>query len=242
VRRLTILLLLAAFLSPLAACGDDSDSAGQADETTTTEAKADDDVDGFAKALSESSNGAVSETDARCVGEQALPDLSKAGRTALATEDSDGPEALSEDDREVLYAAFDECIETADLAAAMAKEMGDGTDGMFGDDTLDCVVGELTSAYPKSGALMKALLSDDSEAILGETLTGCVSPADMEQQLVDEFRSEGFTDAQARCVAAKVSAAIPPEQLIALGESDGEIPADMQQTITEATTACLAAG
>jgi hypothetical protein len=235
VRRLTTILLLAALVGALGACGDDSDSGDSADTSSR-------DVEGFAKALSGSTDGAITKADSRCVADAAVPDLSAAGRKAMATEKAEGPEGLSKADRKVLFSAFDQCIDTKTLAQAMATAMGAGGDGTFSSATLDCVVDKLTADHPSSGALMESILSDKSETALTATLTACVSPDDIEAQLVQEFTSQGLTDAQARCVAAKVSAAIPPDQLIALGTGGQDLPAEMQQTITEAATSCMAAG
>ena len=240
-RRLTTLLLSAALLVTLAGCGDDTESGRDADEPTTAAASSGD-IDDFAKALSTSSKGAVSTSDARCVGEHALPDLSAKGKKALASVDAEGPGALSDDDQEVLFAAFDDCITTASLAEAVVEEMSAGADDAFGPSTLDCVTDRLIGDYPNSGDLMRAVLSDDGEAVLGETMTACISPDDMAGQLVDEFTSQGFTEDQAQCIASAVTAAIPADELIELGQSDDDLPAEAQQIITDATTSCLGQG
>jgi hypothetical protein len=158
-RRLTILLLLATLVAPLAACGDDGDSSssggGGGGDVSETE------LDSFVEGFMSSSEGVVTEKDARCIGNELLPELSDAGKDLLNSADGD-IEDLSASDQDALFASFDECISVDVLADSIAAGMTQGDDATS-SEAATCVSGKIVEGYEKSGDLMRELLDTTSD-------------------------------------------------------------------------------
>ena len=179
-RRLTILVLLAALVGLGAACGDD-DSGSSADDTTEATSKSsderessvdDDELDSFVEGFMESSEGFVTEDDARCIGEELLPELSAEGKDLLNSRSGD-IEDLSAADQDALFASFDSCISIDVLADSIAAGMTEGEDATSAE-AATCVSGKIVENYDKSGELMRELLEGGDQSAFTDIVTQCV--------------------------------------------------------------------
>jgi hypothetical protein len=178
-RRLTILLLLAALVGLGVACSDDGDSSANDDSTEAT-SKPDGDVSGdeldsFVEGFMSSSDGVVTEDDARCIGSELLPELSSEGKEVLNSATGD-IEDLSAADQDALFASFDSCISVDVLADSIAAGMTEGEDATSAE-AATCVSGKIVENYEKSGDLMRQLLDSAGDqsaftALIMECVTG----------------------------------------------------------------------
>jgi hypothetical protein len=186
-RRLTILVLLAALVGLGASCGDDSSDSSSGDDTTEETSKSseertkndvdDDELDSFVEGFMSSSDGVVSEDDARCIGEELLPELSTEGKELLNSSSGD-IEDLSAGDQDALFASFDTCISIDVLADSIAAGMTQGADATS-SEAATCVSGKIVENYDKSGELMRELLdASGDQSAFTEVITECVM-ADM---------------------------------------------------------------
>lgn len=178
-RRLTILLLLAALASSLGACGDDDEPAASGDRTEATSDGGSgsdvdsDELDSFVQGFMASSDGVVSEADARCIGSELLPELSSGGKELLNSKEGD-IEDLSSADQDALFASFDTCISVDVLADSIAASMTEGEDATT-EEAATCVSGKIVENYDKSGDLMRELLGDQSDqSAFTSVITECV--------------------------------------------------------------------
>lgn len=235
------LLVLAALVAPLAACGDDGADSADGDRTTTTAAgsngSADEaELDELIETLTGDDGPGLSEDDARCVGEAVLPNLSEKGKKTL---DDGDLEDLPADEQDVVFTAFDDCVDTADFAARLAQEISSGEDALSAE-TAECIEAAVVAEYPKSGDLMRIMTSDSGEEAFTSLITDCIPEGEIEQQLVDQFVSSGFSPEQAQCIAAGLSGRISADDLVEAAE--GDMSPEVEQIITEATTSCVAGG
>jgi hypothetical protein len=86
---------------------------------------------------------------------------------------------------------------------------------------------------------MRQIFSE-STAAFESVVTGCIPQDDIQQQLHDEFISQGMSEEQATCVATSVSSSISAQDLV--DASSGSMPASLQQAITQAVQTCSAGG
>jgi hypothetical protein len=243
VRRLPLVLLLSfAVVGLVSGCGDDDGGSSSPTTAASTGGSGSVDqgeLDQLVDSLSGSDGPGISKADARCVGKAALPKLSaKAKRSMFAKDDSGNFSDLTDAEQEAVIDAFDRCVKTADIAAAIAKETGSGQDALSAE-AVDCIESTMVERYPTSGQLMRLVLADSPDAFQS-LITGCIPQTDIEQQLHDEFVSRGMTEEQASCVAAAVSAEVSADDLVAA--SQGSTPANVEQVITSAVQTCGVGG
>jgi hypothetical protein len=240
VRRLPAILLLAcATIGLLAGCGDDANNGADSGAPTTAGSGSVDQgqLDKLVAALSGKGGPGISKADARCVGNAVLPKLSSKARQAMVENDESDFSDLSKAEQDAVIGGFDGCVDTADIAAAIAKGAGSGDDALPAEAT-DCITSGLVDRYPHSGELMRAIFSESTSAF-EKIVTACIPQSDVRQQLFDEFKNQGMTDEQAGCIADRLSTTISAEDLAAAGS--GSMPASMEQQITEATQGCTTA-
>jgi hypothetical protein len=237
-----LLLLSAVLIGSLAGCGDDGGSADSGStETTAADSKGSgdadaDEVDALVATLSGPDGPGVPEADARCVAEAVLPEMSAESKKSLDDGDLD---ELSADEQDVVVAAFNDCVETADIAAALAEEISSGDDALS-PETAECISAAVVDEYPKSGDLMRLMTSDEGEAAMTALVTACIPQDDIQQALVDQFVASGFSDDQAQCIATALSGRISTEQLV--DAADGTLAPEVEQAVTEATLGCVPGG
>jgi hypothetical protein len=159
-RRLTILVLLAALAAPVAACTDDSTGGTRSE------------LDSFVEGFMSTSDGTVTRADARCVGRKLLPELSAKGRDLLNSSKGD-IEDLSTADQDALFDSFDACISIEALAASIAKALTQG-DSATSPEAADCVSQKIVEHYQHSGDLMRELRTAGQQSSLTSLVTDCV--------------------------------------------------------------------
>jgi hypothetical protein len=242
VRRLpAILLLSCATIGLLAGCGDDGNDAADSGTRTTVESGSVDQaqLDKLVAALSGKDGPGISKADARCVGNAVLPKLSSKARQAMMDDDDESDFSdLSTAEQDAVIASFDGCVDTADIAAVIAKGAAEGDDSLSSEAS-DCITSALVDRYPHSGELMRAIFSDSTSSF-EQIVTGCIPQTDVRQQLFDELKDEGLTDEQAGCVADAVSSSVSTEDLVAL--SEGSASADVERQLTQAGMNCVGQG
>jgi hypothetical protein len=238
VRRLpAILLLTCATVGLLAGCGDDGNNAADSGTPTTAASGSVDQaqLDTLVAALSGKDGPGISKADARCVGNAVLPKLSAKARQAIVKEDESDFSDLTKAEQDAVIAGFDGCVDTTDIAAAVATGAAEGDDALSPEAT-DCITSKIVDRYPHSGELMRAIFSDSTSSF-EQIVTGCIPATDVRQQLFDEFKDQGLTDEQAGCIADRLSTKLSADDLAAAGS--GSMPASMEQQITEATQGCM---
>ena len=220
----------------IAGCGDSSSSSSGSDGSSVSAA----DRNAFVASATSSGDLKLSKADATCLADKVLPNTSSADAKLLIAKNSDFAK-LSAKGKSTLFAAFDTCVKSATLADSLAKSFAQGSDGLS-DATSTCLAGKIVAKYPKAGELMRTFTSDSGQlqTLITPLVTDCIPKDEIRQQLISGMSGSGLTDAQTGCVADKILEKIPVSEFAKIGS--GDIPADVQQEITDAATACASGG
>lgn len=254
--RLASLAVLALFSSvALVGCGDDGGGGIEiADDTaTTTEAEQGSDggesagdTDALIDYLADSEANIIDTAEAECVAE-AANDLSADGYDVVAEGDDLDLSDFSDDDADVLAAAFDECIDFDDLVTKFGEQMTSQAELPLTEDEAQCAAAGFAEAYEGAGEFIREVssLSDDEAGVqIFEALGPCITDESAVAFMASIMSGQGQDDTTSQCVAEAVVGQLGAEAMLdgfAEAGVSGSSP-ELEGAITEAITVCGDAG
>jgi hypothetical protein len=194
-----------------------------------------------------------SKAQARCVAEHATPKLSAKALKSAHKSGSSDLTSLPKADQEVVFTSVSACVSTAQLVPSLTKAFETGTDKIDAKSA-KCATKALVALYPDAGDMMRDL-SGGKTSKFQKAMLKCVMGGDtsasgsgsgsgssvLRDALVTEMTNGGMTAAQANCVADKVLAEVPTDDLTKIGSS-GTVPADIESEVETAVVSCATGG
>ncbi len=211
-RRPAILITVPFIALLLVGCGSSSASSAQ--------------VDAVAKAMRTGS--ALTESQAQCIANSAVPKISDKARKELSKLNGDLT-TLSKSDQKAVFDSFTNCLTLAQLSPTIAKAMGSNT------SDARCFQTELEAHYKTSGEVMQALT--ERSTTFTAAVTACVSPSSLKKALADALTSsKEFTSAEANCIVDKIFANTSAQDLQKL--ESGSATSDLQSKVASYASQC----
>lgn len=240
-RVASLAFVVVAGLALLGCGGGDDDASSGGDAATTTAALSD-----AAISIGEGAEAdlGISTEEGRCFGASLVDQLGEEDAVALNESDVD-PTDLPAEQSEAVRSAFNECVPGSTFAQDIVDELYSsvGASSTADPAVVDCVAERLDG---KTGDVaFEGLSVDSANPELGITtaaLEACVPPEVVGELLESSLVTAGLTEVQAECVSGQLAGQITLGQLIQLGASGAEIPADLQAIVDAAVTSCAAAG
>ena len=239
---MTVTLTLATILA-VAGCGSSSGGSSNADPK---------DVAAVARQVADGNE--FSKAQAQCVAEHATSKLS-AKALKSAHQGSSDVSTLSKGDQEVIFTSVGACVKTAQMMPALSKAFESGSDKLD-SKSAKCAERAVVSVYPNAGDLMRDMNAGKTtkfenamlKCVMGGNTSASGSGASsgsgdsvFKDALIAEMTKGGLTNAQATCVADKVLAEVPTDDLAKVGTS-GSLPADIESKVETAAVSCATGG